>query len=156
MIVWGGYNGNALNDGGQYDPVANAWAATTTAGAPSGRDSHTAVWTGSRMIVWGGSTAALPERRRPVRPGRERLDGDDDRARRRDVSPHGGLDRLEDDRLGRVGCAPYLNDGGQYDPVANIWPATTATGAPSVRYLPHGGLDRLQDDRLGRGGNGAT
>jgi hypothetical protein len=25
-----------------------------TTGAPSGRNGHTAAWTGSRMIVWGG------------------------------------------------------------------------------------------------------
>ena len=31
------------------------WGATTTANAPSARDSHTAVWTGSEMIVWGGT-----------------------------------------------------------------------------------------------------
>ena len=36
-----------------YDPVANTWTTTTTTGAPSGR-AGTAVWTGSRMIVWGG------------------------------------------------------------------------------------------------------
>ena len=28
--------------------------ATSTANAPSGRAGHTAVWTGSEMIVWGG------------------------------------------------------------------------------------------------------
>jgi hypothetical protein len=54
MIVWGGYSGASLNDGGQYDPVGNAWTATTTTAAPSVRYDHTAVWTGSRMIVWGG------------------------------------------------------------------------------------------------------
>src|SRR5450759_1879383 len=58
MIVWGGWYGppfNSLNDGGQYDPVANTWTATAAAGAPSARQSHTAVWTGSTMIVWGGT-----------------------------------------------------------------------------------------------------
>src|ERR1019366_3084977 len=86
MIVWGGYSGSAyLNDGGQYDPVANAWTATATSGAPSGRVYHTAVWTGSKMIVWGGNNG------------------------------------------------PYLNDGGQYDPVGDSWTATTTTGAPSAR-----------------------
>ncbi len=45
---------HSCNDGGQYDPVGNAWTATTTTGAPSARQYHTAVWTGSRMIVWGG------------------------------------------------------------------------------------------------------
>jgi N-acetylneuraminic acid mutarotase len=54
MIVWGGYGGAYLNTGGQYDPVGNSWSATATAGAPTGRSSHTAVWTGTKMIVWGG------------------------------------------------------------------------------------------------------
>ena len=30
------------------------WGATSTANAPSPREDHTAVWTGSEMIVWGG------------------------------------------------------------------------------------------------------
>jgi N-acetylneuraminic acid mutarotase len=62
MIVWGGVGSVSpyyLNDGGQYDPVANTWTATTTAGAPSVRAYHTAVWTGSRMIVWGGYNSVL-------------------------------------------------------------------------------------------------
>src|SRR4029077_1766320 len=34
----------------------NTWTATSTTSlnAPAGRDDHTAVWTGSEMIVWGG------------------------------------------------------------------------------------------------------
>jgi hypothetical protein len=31
------------------------WTPTTLTNAPSARDSHAAVWTGSEMIVWGGS-----------------------------------------------------------------------------------------------------
>ena len=46
--------GGYLNDGGRYNPTANTWTAVTTTGAPTARDSHTAVWTGSEMIVWGG------------------------------------------------------------------------------------------------------
>src|ERR1019366_981718 len=84
MIVWGGYRDVSLNDGGQYDPVANTWTATTTTGAPSVREFHTAVWTGSRMIVWGGENGSV-----------------------------------------------YLNDGGQYDPLANAWTLMTTAGAPS-------------------------
>jgi len=33
----------------------DSWTATSTANAPAGRYSHTAVWTGSEMIVWGGN-----------------------------------------------------------------------------------------------------
>jgi len=71
MIVWGGAEwvpeydpyGNYLGDilspvdrGGRYDPIANQWTPTSTSGAPSRRVAHTAVWTGSEMLVWGGSS----------------------------------------------------------------------------------------------------
>src|SRR5438094_958409 len=61
MIVWGGGgNGSLLNDGGRYcaQPLApctdDTWTPTTLTSAPAGRTYHTAVWTGSEMIVWGG------------------------------------------------------------------------------------------------------
>jgi N-acetylneuraminic acid mutarotase len=57
MIVWGGYDGNSatsLNTGGRYNPTTDSWAATSTTNAPEVRYSHTAVWTGTQMIVWGG------------------------------------------------------------------------------------------------------
>jgi hypothetical protein len=57
MVVWGGYIGNTSFDtGGRYDPATNSWSPTSTTGAPSPRRGHTAVWTGSVMIVWGGDT----------------------------------------------------------------------------------------------------
>src|SRR4029453_18549805 len=37
-----------------YDPVADTWLPLSTIDAPDTRASHTAVWTGSVMIVWGG------------------------------------------------------------------------------------------------------
>jgi N-acetylneuraminic acid mutarotase len=62
MIVWGGVPsqvGNPTNTGGRYDPASDTWVATSTANAPSGRYLHTAVWTGSEMIVWGGSVSGF-------------------------------------------------------------------------------------------------
>ena len=35
-------------------PCTDQWAATTTTNAPYARLRHTAIWTGSEMIVWGG------------------------------------------------------------------------------------------------------
>ena len=35
-------------------PCTDQWGATSTSNAPPGRADHTAVWTGSEMIVWGG------------------------------------------------------------------------------------------------------
>jgi N-acetylneuraminic acid mutarotase len=59
MIVWGGavQSGNnsfVWNTGGRYDPSMNSWIGTSTTNAPTARAGHTAVWTGSEMIVWGG------------------------------------------------------------------------------------------------------
>jgi hypothetical protein len=61
MIVWGGeaypYPTSTTISGGRYDPATDTWMPTSTARAPTGRKLHTAVWTGSEMIVWGGSGA---------------------------------------------------------------------------------------------------
>src|SRR5207248_11715880 len=35
----------------------NSWTPTSTVNAPAARKYHAAVWTGSEMIVWGGSDA---------------------------------------------------------------------------------------------------
>jgi hypothetical protein len=62
MIVWGGRNaaGTPLNTGGRYDPAADSWISSSLTNAsgtnvPTARQFHTAVWTGSAMIVWGGA-----------------------------------------------------------------------------------------------------
>jgi N-acetylneuraminic acid mutarotase len=57
MIVWGGVCCNPavdLSTGGRYNPSKDSWIATGTANVPQARDSHSAVWTGDKMIVWGG------------------------------------------------------------------------------------------------------
>src|SRR4029450_3342511 len=60
MIVWGGeyqtypYIFHGLNTAGRYNPITDSWTAATTTNAPAARYLHTAVWTGSEMIVWGG------------------------------------------------------------------------------------------------------
>ena len=60
MIVWGGgaspqaFRHIYLNTGGRYNPSTDSWTATSTTNAPAARVIHTAVWTGSEMIVWGG------------------------------------------------------------------------------------------------------
>jgi hypothetical protein len=62
MIVWGGdpsgYEPGYTATGGQYDPVVDTWEPTSSLGAPEARSYHTAVWTGNRMIVWGGADTA--------------------------------------------------------------------------------------------------
>lgn len=62
MVVWGGQRnlftncvGRTLADGARYDPVLDSWTPLPLVDAPRARYGHTAVWTGSRMVVWGGS-----------------------------------------------------------------------------------------------------
>ena len=56
MLVWGGAGdgGQDWGDGARYNPSTDQWTPITTNGAPQGRVEHYAVWTGSKMIVWGG------------------------------------------------------------------------------------------------------
>ena len=59
MIVWGGHAGCFTADcppttGAMYNPVTDTWEPLNTAGEPSNRSEHTAVWTGTEMIIWGG------------------------------------------------------------------------------------------------------
>ena len=59
MIVWGGSGvvvgwGSYLNDGGRYDPITDSWSLVPNTGTPTARVNHTALWTGSEMIIWGG------------------------------------------------------------------------------------------------------
>src|SRR5207249_3238938 len=59
MIAWGGYDryGIETNTGGRYDPLMDKWTPTSMGqSVPSRRRSHTAMWTGTEMIVWGGRT----------------------------------------------------------------------------------------------------
>lgn len=57
IIVWGGYNGTtALNDGALYNPADNSWTALPES-IIAQRMYHTAVWTGTKMLVWGGDGA---------------------------------------------------------------------------------------------------
>src|SRR5262249_31371549 len=90
MIVWGGFSNASFNSffdtGGKYDPSTDNWTATSTINAPAGRLDHTAVWTGSEMIVWGG-----------------------------------------------MGNTDVGKSGGRYNPGTDSWTATSTINAPSAR-----------------------
>ena len=59
MIIWGGFSlangGTNPVEGGKYNPVTDSWAAINTLNAPIGRTYHSAIWTGTEMIIWGGA-----------------------------------------------------------------------------------------------------
>lgn len=66
VIIWGGYGEDPptpvdyLGNGAAYDPVGNGWTTLNAASAPGPRGLHAAAWTGSVMVVWGGTDATGP------------------------------------------------------------------------------------------------
>ena len=58
MFVWGGRNGTgSLNTGANFDPQTGFWepiGGAAPSNAPSARYGHTAVWTGTHVLVFGG------------------------------------------------------------------------------------------------------
>jgi len=93
MVVWGGdfYDGvdHFQNTGGRYNPVTDVWTPTSTTASPSARGAHTAVWTGTRMVIWGG--------------------------------------------VFFDGANHFLNTGGRYDPATDSWMPTSTPSAPQRR-----------------------
>ena len=91
MIVWGGgegFSGEVItnDNGGRYTPAANIWTPISQINVPTSRAFHTAVWTGSEMIVWGGRAGVIS-----------------------------------------------LNSGGRYNPSTNSWRPTSLLNAPTAR-----------------------
>ena len=64
MIIWGGSArepgaaSDYFENGARYNPETDTWKPISTIGAPKGRVSVSAVWTGTEMVLWGGVNAA--------------------------------------------------------------------------------------------------
>jgi N-acetylneuraminic acid mutarotase len=147
MIVWGGSATctncvNFLNTGGRYNPSTNSWSATTNNGAPLARDFHTAVWTGSEMIVWGGFVADQHGSWQLTNIGGKYNPSTDSwiatirfnapKPRESHTAVWTGSEMIV--WGGVVGGSPPFNTGGRYQPSADSWRATNTTNAPSVRF----------------------
>src|ERR1051325_1077405 len=139
MIVWGGNNGVGnifFNTGGKYDPSADSWTATSTANAPTGRFGHTAVWTGSEMIVWGGYDGNLAITGGRYNPGTDSWiatsTASAPSARGYATTVWTGTEMIV---WGGVGGSPYseMNTGARYNPMTDTWTATSISNAPSSR-----------------------
>jgi N-acetylneuraminic acid mutarotase len=145
MIIWGGegaYNPTSatfvLGDGGVFNPSANTWIPTNTINAPSPRYYHSAVWTGSQMLVWGGTS--------------------DQSTKFGDGSAYNPLSntwttistvnapspRFQHTAVwtgskmiiwGGSNNGGLYGDGGIYDPASDTWAAISTVNAPATRNL---------------------
>ncbi|ANM31051.1 hypothetical protein ABI59_17920 [Acidobacteria bacterium Mor1] len=140
MIVWGGVQTNGgpstLQTGGRYDPVSDSWTPTSLTDAPPASQGATAVWTGSEMIVWGGSEGLFSGD--ALRSG----------GRYDPVSDSWTATNLDGAPLARTGhSAVWSGDemiifagisaggtGGRYDPQSDSWTATSLPNFFGTRY----------------------
>jgi len=142
MIVWGGYSyasASQLNTGGIYDIATNTWTSTSVgANVPSSRDRHSIVWTGSKMIVWGGGAFSPTNTGSVYDPGTNSWTAMTNTnvpvAR---FSPAavwtGETGNPTSANKMIVWGGNGTNTGGIYDPIQNIWTATSVVNAPSAR-----------------------
>ena len=141
MIVWGGYNGSYLGTGARYNPSTDSWVPTSSSNAPAVRVSHTAVWTGGEMVVWGGYGGDAGECGGAFsdQNGGGRYDPSTDSWIPTSIPPGGGAYHTavwtgsEMIVWGGLNGPCDLNIGGRYVPSTDSWVATSTLNVPSAR-----------------------
>ncbi|ANM31391.1 hypothetical protein ABI59_20150 [Acidobacteria bacterium Mor1] len=136
LIVFGGIGpggASAGSTGGRYDPAADAWTPISTVDAPTGNEGHTAIWTGSEMIVWGGENGAFTDTGGRYDPSLDRWlptsSSDAPAARSGHRAVWTGTAMLI---WGGSGAALF-GDGASYDPATDSWSPISNVGAPAGR-----------------------
>jgi hypothetical protein len=117
------------------DPLCtnDSWTATSTTNAPTARGGHTAVWTGSEMIVWGGGGPRFNT------GGRYYPSTDSWTSTSRTNAPSGRVSHTavwtgsEMIVWGGYADSGPSNTGGRYNPTTDSWTATSTTNPPTAR-----------------------
>lgn len=158
MIIWGGHGSGGpsgtlfLNTGARYNPATDVWLPISSDGAPAARDSHTAIWTGNEMIVWGGLNVggAFPSyvatnyadgfRYNPTTDTWLPLSTNGAPAARHshaavwtssEMIVWGGANVVFNSGFSSY---TYFNNGARYNPTADSWLPLSTDSAPSARY----------------------
>ncbi len=141
MIIFGGFGGGSTyyNDIGRYNPATNAWnPAVPTGTPPATRQLHTAVWTGTEMLAWGGNAGGATLRGdggrfNPTTNAWTSIGGVQPAARYSHSAVWTGTEMII---WGGNTGGTATPTGSRYAPSTDSWTATTATGAPpSARFF---------------------
>ena len=115
------------------------WNSTSAIGSPSPREGHTVVWTGTEMIVWGGSgrtTGVIGDGARYHPASDTWLPVSTvgaPEARSGHVAIWTGSKMII---WGGVRPGAFLSSGAIYDPATDSWTSMSSSGAPSARQFP--------------------
>ncbi|MEO8350688.1 MAG: kelch repeat-containing protein [Chthoniobacteraceae bacterium] len=145
MIIWGGLfttytpfaTNTYLNTGGRYDPASDSWTPTKASTAPAARSGHSAVWTGSEMIVWGGYGDSAQYfgnggRYRPSNDSWTALPDDPAISAR---SSHKAVWTGSKMLIWGGANGSILGAGARFDPVSGTWTAMSTAGEPLPRIF---------------------
>jgi hypothetical protein len=108
----------------------DSWTATSTTGAPTARRLHTAVWTGSKMIVWGGETPRVSTGG-VFDPAANVWTATNPTGAPSARSSHTAV--WTGSKMIVWGGFSFDATGGIYNPATDTWTATSTVGAPSPR-----------------------
>ncbi|RKG82530.1 hypothetical protein D7W79_02400 [Corallococcus exercitus] len=150
LLVWGGSGGAsvdvALSDGAAYSPETDSWRPLSSQGAPQARWAHTAVWTGTKMLVWGGLGCGsdgqdLPRYCEGGAAYDPRLDTWSPLSDKDAPSPRTGHSAVwTGTRMivwggasSKCGSGGACSDGAAYDPATDTWTPLRTQGAPTAR-----------------------
>jgi hypothetical protein len=130
ILVWGKADRRDADGfevvGLRYRPDTHTWAPISAEGAPSPREGHSAVWTGTEMIVWGGCCDAAVRfvsqsfgdgaRYNPASDSWSPISTQGAPSPRRDhVAVWTGREMIVWDGI------PSAGDGARYDPATDTW-----------------------------------
>jgi hypothetical protein len=141
LFVWGGCHpfscgSGRTNTGERFDPATNRVRAMNTTGAPQKRESTRGVWTGSKVIYWGGRDGGVLNSGGVYDPATDSWTatstGANVPAAREDHDmfwdPVSGVAIV----YGGYNIG-WLNSGALYDPVTDTWQTMNTTGGPNAR-----------------------
>lgn len=143
MIIYGGHNYTPpvanRGDGALYDPATNTWSPMSMVGAPQARYAHTAVWTGTKMIVFGGWNASALNDGGIYDPATNSWSPlqtvSAPSVRNGHTAIWTGQQMVVFGGYSVAGTNTVsLAAGAAYNPTSNTWTNISATGAPSARY----------------------
>lgn len=141
LVIFGGegvsgYLGTGAKLSFADGEVPGAWQNVSSSGAPSGRVFHSMVWTGSRLVVWGGKSGNGT----PLADGAAYDPSTDTwsaisasgapSARHSHVAVWTGFEMLV---FGGETAAGTTASGGAYDPATDSWRPLTTAGSPVAR-----------------------
>jgi N-acetylneuraminic acid mutarotase len=140
ILIWGGTDqSGGLNTGAELlfgtNGIPTGWVAMSTTGAPSGRSGHSLVWTGQKLLAWGGQASgsflADGAAFDPVANSWSPISSLNAPLAR---SAHGAV--WSGQEMLVFGGEAYLGtlaDGAAYDPAAGKWRPLSGTGNPQPR-----------------------